>query len=460
MHTTRRSFLSLLAASGFAPPLPLSAATGVMAAKRDMILRSHRPEDLEMPMDGFSSWLTPIDKFFVRTHLYVPKVDLASWRLSVEGEVDKPLTLTFTDIEKLARVDSVAVLECAGNGRGLYEPPVPGLQWEYGAVGNARWTGVHLAGVLRMAGVKSSARELIFDGADVPMGTMPDFQRGIPIDRALMNDVLLAFRMNGEPLPIQHGFPLRAVVPGWSSDSWTKWLTRITVSATENTNFFMKTAYRHPGKPVAPGSAVDAAAMNPVTSLRVKSVIASPVNGAAVPLRPVRIAGVAWSNGSPVTEVQVSTDGGRVWHQARLGNDQAKFAWRVWEYTWTPPAEGFYSILARAKDLSGDIQPLVQEWNPSGYLYNVVHSVGVRVGAAGQGIPASAAPASPDLPQSVKSACIGCHEIDPIAQQRLTRGQWDKEVDKMTRWGAQVKPQDKEEIVRFLFDHFGPRPRR
>lgn len=458
MTPTRRHFLGLLAASGFAPALPLSAAAVV---KRDMIVRSRRPEDLEMPMDGFSSWITPVDRFFVRSHHYVPKLDPATWRLSVQGEVSKPLTLSFADIEKLPSVDSVAVMECAGNGRGLYEPPVPGLQWEYGAVGNARWTGVRLAEVLRMAGVNTSARELIFDGADVPIGTMPDFQRGIPLERAMMNDVLLAYRMNGEPLAAQHGFPLRVVVPGWASDSWTKWLTKITVSNTENENFFMKTAYRHPGKPVAPGSAVDAAMMKPVASLRVKSVIASPVDGAAIPAGPVKISGVAWSNGSPIMEVQVSTDGGRSWKQARFGDDQAKYAWRLWDFTWTPPADGYYNLMARAKDLSGDIQPLVQEWNPSGYLYNVVHSVGVRVGAGQPGSTASPGVASPaELPQKVKSACIGCHELDPIQQQRLTRGQWDKEVDKMTRWGAQVKAEDKDEIVRYLFERFGPRPRR
>ncbi len=461
MTSSRRRFLGLLTAAPFSPGLPLLPAAAA-PLKRNMIVRSRRPEDLEMPLDGFSTWITPIDRFFVRSHHYVPGVDLSAWRLSVDGEVSKPLTLSFADIEKLPKVDSVAVLECAGNGRGLYEPSVPGLQWEYGAVGNARWTGIHLADLLKSAGVKETAREVTFDGADVPIGTMPDFQRSIPLSRALMNDVLLAYRMNGEPLPPQHGFPLRLIVPGWGGDCWTKWVTRITVANQEHDGFFMKTAYRHPGRAVAPGSAVDPALMKPVTTLRIKSVIASPVEGAILPPGPCKISGVAWSGGTPIVSVEVSTDGGRTWKASRFGDDQAKYAWRQWSFDWTPPSDGYYTIMARARDFFGDTQPLVQEWNPSGYLYNVVPRIGVRVTAAatGQGSPSTTADAAmPELPAAVKNSCIGCHEADVMRQQRLTRAQWDREVDKMVRWGASVKPDAKEEIVRFLTEKWGPRPR-
>ena len=446
MQFSRRHLFQLLAAA------PLTAA-----GKHDMIVRSARPEDLEMRLDGFSTWITPVDRFFVRSHHYVPKVDLASWRLTVDGESLKPLTLTFADLQKLPAIETVSVLECAGNGRALYEPPVPGLQWVYGAVGNARWTGVRLAEVLRTAGIRDTAREVTFDGADVPIGTMPKFQRGIPLQRAMMGDVLLAFRMNGEPLEPAHGFPVRVIVPGWGGDCWTKWVQRITLSERENDGFFMKTAYRHPGRAIAPGAPVDPSLMKPVTSLRIKSVISSPVDGSAVPAGPVKIQGVAWSNGSPVLRIDVSTDGGRSWKETRLGDDQAKYAWRQWSYDWTPAREGYYNVMARASDASGDTQPLVQEWNPSGYLYNVVQSVGVRVGGTAAVTPQPRA--NPDLPEDVRSACIGCHDLDPISQQRLTRAQWDREVDKMTRWGAAVKPGAKESIVNFLVERFGPRPR-
>jgi len=244
-----------------------------------MLSRAARPEDLEMPLSGFSDYITPVEHFFVRTHVYVPTVNLNSWRLRVDGEVTTPLTLTMEDLRKLPPVELVSVAECAGNGRAFYEPPVPGLQWGNGAVGNGRWRGVRLADVLRRAGVKASAKEILFDAADVPIGTMPDFQRSIPVKKATDNNTILAYEMNGETLPAKHGFPLRVVAPGWAGDSWVKWVTSIRVLEKEHDGFWMKGAYRHPGKPVAPGTAVPAEQMQPVTSLRVKSVIASPLDG-------------------------------------------------------------------------------------------------------------------------------------------------------------------------------------
>ena len=271
--------------------------------KRDMLVRSARPEDLEMPLSGFSDYITPIEHFFVRTHVYVPTVDVNEWRLKVDGEVATPLTLSMEELKKLPPVELVSVVECAGNGRGFYEPPVPGLQWGNGSVGNGRWRGVRLADVLKRAGVKDSAKEILFDGADVPLGTMPDFQRSIPVKKALDGNTLLAYEMNGETLPVKHGFPLRVVAPGWASDSWAKWLTSIRVLDKEHDGFWMKSAYRHPGKPVAPGTAVPPDQMQPVTSLRVKSVIAAPLDGAQAAVgSPLTIRGVAWSgDAGPVT---------------------------------------------------------------------------------------------------------------------------------------------------------------
>src|SRR5712691_11301876 len=205
--------------------LYLAGATLLRAedrAKRDMIVRSARPEDLEMPLSGFTDYITPIEHFFVRTHVYVPTVNLGDWRLKVEGEVATPLTLTMEDLKKLPPAELVSVLECAGNGRRFTQPPVAGLQWGNGAVGNGRWRGVRLAEVLKRAGIKDSAKEILFDGADGPLGTMPDFQRSIPLKKALDSSTILAYEMNGETLPEKHGFPLRVMAPGWSSDSWIK----------------------------------------------------------------------------------------------------------------------------------------------------------------------------------------------------------------------------------------------
>lgn len=427
--------------------------------KRNMIVRSVNPQDLEMPLDGFENYITPLDRFFVRTHVYAPRVELASWRLQVEGEVANSLTLTMDDLKRLPRVELMGVLECAGNGRSFYEPAVPGAQWRYGGVGNGRWAGVRLADVLKKAGLKDSARELIFDGADKPIGKMPDFQRGIPVAKAMDPNTLLAFEMNGGPLPAVHGFPVRVVVPGWAGDCWVKWLQGIRVLDKEFDGFWMKTGYRRPEYPVRPGEGVDPAKMRPVTSLRVKSVIAAPLDGTAVqPGQSVKIAGAAWSGDSgPVSAVDVSTDAGRTWLAAQLSGQSTQYGWRLWEYDWTPAHEGYYSLMARARNTTGDVQPFAQEWNPSGYQWNVVHRVGVAVGSA---TPATAPVPESDLaqPDGYKTACLVCHQEDMIRQQRLTRPQWDREINKMIGWGADVNPDRREAILDYLVKRFGPRP--
>jgi DMSO/TMAO reductase YedYZ molybdopterin-dependent catalytic subunit len=429
-----------------------------------MLVRAVRPEDLEMPLSGFSDYITPIEHFFVRTHVYAPKVNLDSWRLKVDGEVAAPLTLTMEDLRKLPPVELVSVVECAGNGRAFYEPPVPGLQWGNGAVGNARWRGVRLADVLKRAGIKDSAKEILFDGADVPLGTMPDFQRSIPVKKALNGNTILAYEMNGEPLPAKHGFPLRLVAPGWASDSWVKWLTSIRVLDKEADGFWMKGSYRHPGKPVAPGTAVSMEQMQPVTSLRVKSVIATPFDGRQALLgKPLTIRGVAWSgDAGPVTAVDVSVDGGRTWKPAALlQNQRTEFGWRQWEFNWTPQQEAYFTILPRARDAAGNTQPMDQEWNPSGYLWNVVPRVGVDVVKEPSSLSQTTSPSlsNPTPPNGFKGSCGACHEDDVIRQQRLTRAQWDREIGKMTGWGAKVKDEDRTGLLDYLFTNYGPRPR-
>jgi DMSO/TMAO reductase YedYZ molybdopterin-dependent catalytic subunit len=424
--------------------------------KRDMIVRSVRPEDMEMPLDGFSTWITPVERFFVRCHMNRPAVDAGSWRLKVDGEVASPLDLTLDELKKLPAVEVVSVLECAGNGRGYYQPSVTGMQWARGGVGNARWRGARLADVLKKAGMKASTKHLLFNGADTPMGTMPDFVRTIPLKKALDPDTLLAYEMNGEPLPAAHGFPLRLVAPGWAGDSWSKWVTQIQALDKEYDGFFMKTAYRYPVRPVAPGAAVDPADLKPLEGIRPKSVIAGPLEGAGVGSGPVRIHGAAWAGESPVAKVDVSTDSGRSWRPATLGRDKARYAWRLWEFNWTPPGPGSYVLMARATDAAGATQPLVEDWNPSGYLWNVVHQVRVQAGADTPP-PAPEKVAIPPFPAKVKEACLGCHESDIVAGQRITRAQWDREITKMTGWGATVKPEDRKEILDFLSQHFGPR---
>jgi len=416
-----------------------------------MIVRSPRPEDLEMPLDGFLDWITPIDRFFVRCHTYTPTVSLAEWNLKVDGKVDRPITLNVADLKKLPRVEMVSVLECAGNGRSFYEPHVAGTQWAFGSVGNGRWTGVRLRDVLQKAGIQGAAKEVLFAGADVPLGKMSDFQRSIPTAKALHPDTLLAYEMNGQTLPVEHGFPLRVISPGWASDSWVKWLQHIEVLDHEFDGFWMKSAYRHPPRPVAPGTAVSPADMVPVTDLNVKSVIATPAAWAKP--GPVRVQGTAWSNASPVAQVDVSTDGGKTWKPARLGGRATQYGWRLWQIDWKP-VEGEYQLISRATNMSGQTQPLVEEWNPSGYLWNVAQPVSVTVSANAPAVPASVPPASAPPPDALKAACFGCHDNHMMQQQHLTRAQWDREIDKMAGWSAPMKPQDRQAILNYLSSQF------
>jgi sulfite oxidase len=433
----------------------LAAAAGVLSRGEmpsQMIVRSSKPQDLEMPLDGFFPWITPVDKFFIRTHAYTPTIDLAEWKLQVDGQVGQPLTLTLDELKKMPRAELVSVLECAGNGRSFYQPRIPGAQWAYGAVGNGRWAGVRLGDVLKKAGLKDGAKELLFDGADAPLGTMPDFQRTIPVAKAIHADTLLAYEMNGKPLSIEHGYPLRLIAPGWAGDSWVKWLQHITVLDKEFDGFWMKTAYRHPPKPVAPGTAVDPAQMVPVTDLNVKSVIAAPVNWAKP--GPVKVRGAAWSNSSPVTKVEVSVDFGKTWQNAHLGSEHTQYSWRLWELNWKA-AEGKYVLLARATNAAGETQPMDQPWNPSGYLWNTVQRADLVVSKQNPPQPPPPQPeASPSYPDGYRAACLGCHDEMPMRQQRITRTQWDREIDKMVRWGSPLKPDQRPGVLDYLAGRF------
>jgi DMSO/TMAO reductase YedYZ molybdopterin-dependent catalytic subunit len=444
MKLSRRN-LFLAAAAGVLPRLNHAADIS------RMIVLSSRPEDLEMPLDGFKDWITPIDRFFVRCHTYTPeRPNLSDWKLKVDGVVNQALSLTMDDLKKLPRVELVSVLECAGNGRSFYQPRLPGAQWRFGSVGNGKWAGVRFKDVLDKAGLKDSAKEILFDGADEPLGKMEDFRRTVPIKKALDPDTLLAFEMNGQPLPIEHGYPLRLIVPGWAGDSWVKWLQHIEVLDHEFEGFWMKTAYRHPAEHVEPGTAVDAAKMVPVTDLNVKSVIATP--GAWAKSGTVRISGTAWSNSSPVTGVEVSVDAGKTWKPAKLGKEQSRYAWRLWELDWKA-GEGKYTLMARAKNAAGQVQPLSQEWNPSGYLWNVAQPITVEVSTKQ---PAKSPPdeQSHTQPPGYQAACLTCHDEAMMKQQHITRAQWDRETDKMVRWGAPLKPEEREGILKYLSDQF------
>jgi DMSO/TMAO reductase YedYZ molybdopterin-dependent catalytic subunit len=270
-------------------------------------------------------------------------------------------------------------LECAGNGRAFFDPPVAGIQWQKGAVGTARWTGVRMADILKRAGVRDTARVVTMNGADRPLGTMPDFVRQVPIAKALDADTLIAYEMNGQPIAPVHGFPLRAIVPGWEGAYAVKWLTTLTVLDTEFDGFWVATGYRYPVKRVSPGATVAPQDLAPLTGLVIKSLITTPLEGATLPRGPVAVAGFAWAGEDDVAKVEISVDRGITWQPATLTGERARYTWRRFEFSFTPERSESSLIMSRATDSRGRVQPAVANWNPSGYLWNVPDHVHIEI---------------------------------------------------------------------------------
>ena len=385
---SRRDFLKYASAAAlatgatpslFAWAFPQEESVNV-PGEDGMLVRSFRFIDLETPVEYFNTWLTPAPHFFVRNHMYEPvQLDANDWRLSIGGEVEKPITLSLADLSKLETHSVVNTLECAGNGRSLHRPQVPGIQWGKGAVSTARFSGPRMRDVLHRAAVKPSGKHVMFRGLDEVPGKVPPFIRSIPIEKALDSDTLIATHMNGQPLTKHHGFPARALAPGWIGAASCKWLTEIKLLDAEFVGNFMSPAYRWPNQPVKPGDAVKPEDTHPLTALSVKSVIAGPTDGATVNSGKLQVHGAAWAGEADITKVEISTDNGATWAPAKLGHDQSRYAWRLWTYDWKAAKSGDYTIQSRATDSKGRTQPSTPEWNPSGYLYNAIDQVKIHV---------------------------------------------------------------------------------
>jgi sulfite oxidase len=444
----------------------LSQGRGPIAVSDRLMRRSLRPPDYETPVALLDSFITPNDVFFVRSHLPVPPMlDEQTWTLSITGSVSTPLSLPLDEIKKLPPTTISVTLECAGNGRAFFEPPVAGIQWEKGAVGTARWTGVRLADLLRRAGVKPGAKNIVMTPADQPLGTMPAFIRQVPIAKAMHPDTLLAYEMTGAPIPAVHGFPLRAIVPGWEGAYSVKWLTSLEAIDADSDSFWVATAYRYPNRRVAPGATVDAGDMLPLRGLAVKSLITRPATGATLAPGTVNVAGFAWAGEADIARVDVSTDSGARWQPARLVGERTKYTWRRFEYSFAATQPASHLILSRATDSNGVTQPVVSAWNPSGYLWNQYDSVRVEVSNTPAAAPPAAATRQPTGVARVAegpgantyTACTVCHESDMVDQQRLTRTGWQREVEKMMRWGARVRDAEKESLVDYLLSRTAKR---
>jgi sulfite oxidase len=383
MKMDRRSFLKTSVVGIAATAWWLEAPSLASADEGGTLVPlSVRPPNYESLRSTFTTRITPLERFYLRNHFDIPTFDARAWRLEVKGLVDKPLSLGIADLEKLPQVTVEAVLQCAGNGRAMFEPRVPGVQWRLGAMGNAQWSGVRLRDVLELARPKDGAAHLHLQGAEKPvMSTTPRFIRGIPLEKAMRADTLLAVKMNGRPLSHDHGSPLRLVLPGWVADDWMKWLTVIELSAEEPKGFFYETAYRFPVNPGARGVAVPPDQTRPMTKLNVKSIIGSLDEGKVLRPGVHQVVGVAFSGEAGIAGVELSFDGGNTWQSAELDGPETPFGFRVFRHAWKADRPGRHVVASRATDTNGTRQPDQGVWNPSGYLYNAIDRVEVEVRA-------------------------------------------------------------------------------
>jgi DMSO/TMAO reductase YedYZ molybdopterin-dependent catalytic subunit len=358
-----------------------AAATTANSTATGMIIRERDPENLESPFSTLNSFITPNERFYVRNHFGIPKIEANNWRLQVEGAVERPFEITYDELLKMPSQTVTATLESAGNNR-VFLPRERGVQWELGAVGTAQWTGVPLSAVLERAGVRNEAIEVVFEGADA--GEVREeprspgsvrFARSIPLAKARQPEVLLAYKMNGVDLPAAHGFPVRAIVPGWYGMASVKWLTRLLVSSVPFRGYFQTMDYviweRRNGMPL----------LSTMGEMQVKAQIARPAMYEVVQANtPYRVFGAAWAGESDVTQVEISADDGRTWNQAALLGSPTRFAWRLWEYRWqTPSRGGRYNLMARATDSGKRVQPMQRNNDLRNYMISHVLPIAVEV---------------------------------------------------------------------------------
>ena len=344
------------------------------------IVLSENPLVLETPIEKLTEFFTPTKSFYVRTHFPVPQIDKDRWRLRIEGEVKKPFEINFGELIKLKSRKVPALLECAGNGRSFLEPKVKGVQWGLGGVGNAEWTGVPLSILLERAGVQSGAVEVILEGADCgkledpksPRGEI-NFARSIPIEKA--RDVLLAYRMNDVDIPPEHGFPVRAIVPGWYAVASIKWLQRIIVSDKPFNGYYQTLDYAFWKR------RRETAELTALSEMQTKAAITQPIEGETVSANlNVRVRGTAWTGSGVIAKVELSADNGQTWSEAKLIGESKPHTWRLWEFDWrTPVKPGKATLIARAIDSNGGTQPLERDTDRGNYMINHLLPIGVEI---------------------------------------------------------------------------------
>jgi DMSO/TMAO reductase YedYZ molybdopterin-dependent catalytic subunit len=349
-----------------------------------LIIRQKEPANLETPLDQVDSYLTPTELFYIRSHFPAPRLGLASYQLRINGAVRNPLSLTYQQLRDMPSETRVATLECAGNSRVFLVPQVAGAQWELGAVGNAEWTGVPLGALLERAGLEEDACEIVLEGADrgtpkeepVPPGAV-SYARSLPRDKALQREVLIAYNMNGRDLPLHHGYPVRAIVPGHYGMASVKWLTHIQAVREPFRGYWQTSDYGYwddlDGKPVR----------RALGEMKLKSEIIRPrVYETLAPNQRYTVFGFAWAGETEATGISVSTDEGQTWAEAEFLDPAQRYAWRRWKFDWlTPAAPGRYTLLARARGTDGSVQPNQHDQSYGTYVINHPLSIEVIVDA-------------------------------------------------------------------------------
>ncbi|HWQ37665.1 MAG TPA: molybdopterin-dependent oxidoreductase [Burkholderiales bacterium] len=360
-----------------------SSTLASLPGKVPLIKKTWRPPNFETPVSYFEQLFTPNEAFFVRYHLAgIPRIEASTWHLTIAGEaIARPYQVTLAQLKsEFERVEVAAVCMCSGNRRGLSTPHVPGVEWGHGAIGNARWAGVRLKDLLARAGLKKEAVEIAFDGADFAVHpATPDFVKSLPLWKALDEHTLVAYEMNGEPLPHWNGFPARLVVAGWTATYWIKHLTAIRALSAPFAGFWMNPAYRIPkGRfPVVDRFITqETETTTPITEMVVNSLITAPASGSVVTAgREIEIRGVAWDGGHGIATVEVSADAGESWQRAALAAEHGRFSWRQWSYRMRPQRPGRQIVMARASNRAGTTQTFELIFNPAGYHNNVVQTV-------------------------------------------------------------------------------------
>jgi len=362
--------------------------------KAPLILLTDRPVQLETPREYFRTVFTPNDAFYVRWHLSgIPNaVDLKTWRLNIEGNVKRTIALSLTElIHNFKPVSVAATNQCSGNSRSRLQPRVPGAQWGNGAMGNAMWTGVPLRELLDRAGIREGSIQVQFRGLETGPGPngFPSglFLKSLDLSNTVIDECVVAYLMNGEPLPMLNGFPIRLVVPGYFATYWTKCLTWIRILATPDENFWMKTGYRVPDTPggnTTPDEVKSGKVKTlPIGRFPVRSFLVSPDGSSKlVAGMPVALRGIAFSGFGRIARVEISDDDGKTWTPAKLGEDYGAYSFRAWDLSWTPKSAGRYSLVVRATDDNNNVQPDQPVWNPGGYLWNRIERQQLLVGEA------------------------------------------------------------------------------